>query len=754
MCLCEINLFDIGVEECQIFDEAVPSGLLIQENLMYEEFCKFGQFKVLIENNRFFCLDCPKSVNNNLNCLDCYFNPETWYKQPKCTSDFVKVKNDENYGYLMQIRDEIEFETFLISELFQLMSTPYYQQICSDNQLNQDGNNCKLMNQKHLEKQLYAVCKDYTYYDQNQCIQCPLFCSKCNNNQCLNCVDHTYLYNGLCYECPKQCKECQYNIQSNMVECNQCYEYFGLVQGKCIECGLNCVFCMFWSFFDSYYGIWIEFLRCLQCIDNSKYHISSNGLDCKENQLQNCLHTYQTNDLYYYSSSTYDYRLRKFQNAINGCARCEDHFDVDQSGNCVPSENLIESCLFVYRYGNEETYCLISDYSWSQQNNKCFEIISNCQECILEQWTEKLLCILCQPGYYAHRLFGYCIQCPQELNCRVCSQQQTLFQDGWVYKIRSFYEGVMNAVYVETENTIPKTFRTAGQSQNIADYEVICNICQDGFQLHNNICILNCPNGCLECKIQNNQNICLKCQNDEYGRIQSLVDNKCLSCPSNCKLCTPRTFDQIKHLNPYFNDNKYQNFANRCVNSTGLSTFSYDPDFNFFINCESQQHLCQNVLTVSLLLYCDQEQYNQNLISQSDTQLKKLRFLKTTLFLDDLLNNSFQYFENDWFYSLLNRKQIRKLTIKILTQESQDCYFKNKVQIAQLFRSHVFSLNSVNLEFVGTQNNKFYIFDSVEFHNFTSISFEAINLDFKTSSFIDQQTVKYSIQEFKNSVGE
>ncbi|CAD8194348.1 unnamed protein product [Paramecium pentaurelia] len=755
MCFCEKNLFDVGISECLILNEAVPSGELSQENNTIKDFCKFGQFKVLLQNNTIICLNCPKSINNNLNCLDCYLNPDSWFKQPRCTSDFLQLKNDENYGYLMQKRQEIDFVIYFISETFSLISNPYYSYLCSEQDLILGEIDCQLMDEKHINKQLYAVCKDYSFYDSNSCILCPLFCSMCNKIECIGCINHSYLYNGLCFECPQECKECQYNQNLDIVECNQCYEHFGLVQGNCIECGLNCASCMFWKFYDAYYGKWIQQLRCIQCIDPSKYFLSSNGIDCLENMLQNCLYAYQTNSLFFYYMTTYDYKFKSFLEAISGCARCKEGYDVDEDGKCVPAENLIESCLFVFKISFEEYSCLISDYSWSQQNNQCQEVISNCQECIKESWTLKLLCIQCQPGYYAHRLFGYCIQCPEELNCRICYQQQSLFQDDWVVNIRSFYEGVIDAVYVQTETTLPRTFRTYAQSQNISDYEISCKLCLDGYQLHKNICILKCPQDCLECKIENNQNICIKCQNDQYGKVLSLVDNKCLSCPSNCDLCIPRIPEEIKKINPYFENQKYQNFTNRCVKNSNSQSFAYDPDFGYFINCELKDKLCQNILTINLKLYCDQEQYNNDLEISSQTLKNKFKFLKTTLFLDDFLLNSFQQFENDQFYSLLNIKQIGKLKIRISTQQNQDCFIYNKVTIAQLFRMNVFSLSSVNLEFIGIQDTNFYIFDTLEFHNFSSISFDSINFGFKTSSIINQQTVKFvsilqQTIEFKN----
>ncbi|CAK91842.1 unnamed protein product (macronuclear) [Paramecium tetraurelia] len=743
ICYCENNLFDVGLQECQTFVDAVPSGELNQENYQNEGFCKFGQFKVLLENNTIVCLNCPKSLNGNINCLDCYLNPDLWYKEPRCTSDFIRLKVDENYGYLMQIREEIDFETYFITETFSLISNPYYQKLCSEQDLILEVLDCKLMNQKHLDKEIYAVCKDNSFYTSNTCILCPMFCLRCNKNECIDCINHSYLQNGVCFECPQECKECEYNYDLNIVQCNLCYEYSGLVQGKCIECGLNCVSCMFWKFYDEDYGIWVQQLRCIQCVDPSKYFLSFNGLDCLENMLQNCLYAYQTDDLFFYYMTTYDYKFKSFSDILSGCARCKEGYDVDYKGKCVPSEDANGPCLFIYRNYYDENLCLISDQQGSIQNNQCSEIISNCQKCILESWTYKLLCIQCQPGYYAHRLFGYCIQCPEELNCQVCYQQQTLFQDSWVVNIRSFYEGAIDAVYVQTETTIPKTFRTYAQSQNISDYEVSCELCFDGFQLYNNICIVKCPQDCLECKIENNQNICIRCQNDQYGKVQSLVNNKCLSCPSNCELCIPRSLEEINKLNPYFEDQKYDNFANRCVKSSNQQTFAYYPDYGYFINCETKDTLCQNVLAITLKLYCNQEQYNQDLELSSDTLEKRNTFLKTTLLLDDLLINSFQYFETDWFYSLLNIKQIKILKIIIQTQLKQDCYIKNKVTIAQIFRMHVFSLSSVNLEFIGAQDATFYIFDTLEFHNFTSISFDAINFGFKTSPIIHQQNFKF-----------
>ncbi|CAD8200138.1 unnamed protein product [Paramecium octaurelia] len=743
MCFCENNLFDVGLQECQTFNDAVPSGELNQENYRNEGYCKFGQFQVMLENNTIVCLNCPKSLNGNINCLDCYLYPDLWYKQPRCTTDFIRHKADENYGYLMQLRKEIDFETYFITETFSLISNLYYQYLCSEQDLILGELDCKLMNQKHLDKQIYAVCKDNSFYNSNSCILCPMFCKKCNKNECIDCINHSYLYNGVCFECPQECKECEYNYELNIAQCNLCYESSGLVQGKCIECGLNCASCMFWRFFDVDYGVWVQYLRCIQCVDPSKYFLSFNGLDCLENMLQNCLYAYQTDDLFYFYMTTYDYKFKSFSDVISGCARCKEGYDVDTKGNCVPSENANDPCLFIYRNYYDENQCLISNQQGSIQNNQCSEIISNCQKCILESWTDKLLCIQCQPGYYAHRLFGYCIQCPEELNCQECYQQQTLFQDSWVVNIRSFYEGAIDAVFVQTENTLPKTFRTYAQSQDVSDYEISCEICLDGFQLHNNICIMKCSQDCLECQIENNQNICIRCQNDQYGNVQSLVNNKCLSCPSNCELCIPRNPEEINNLNPYFQDQNYYNFANRCVKSSNQQTFAYNPDYGYFINCETKDNICQNVLAITLKLYCNQEQYNQDLELSSDTLEKRNKFLKTTLLLDNLLINSFQYFETDWFYSLLNIKQIKILKIIIQTYLKQDCFIKNKVIIAQLFRIHVFSLSSVNLEFIGTQDTNFFIFDTLEFHNFTSISFDAINFSFMKSPIIYQQNFKF-----------
>jgi len=47
--------------------------------------------------------------------------------------------------------------------------------------------------------------------------------------------------------------------------------------------------------------------------------------------------------------TTYDYKFKSFSEAISGCARCKEGYDVDKDGKCVPAENLIDSCLFVFR---------------------------------------------------------------------------------------------------------------------------------------------------------------------------------------------------------------------------------------------------------------------------------------------------------------------------------------------------------------------------------------------------------------------
>lgn len=78
------------------------------------------------------------------------------------------------------------------------------------------------------------------------------------------------------------------------------------------------------------YLINTTFLKCLKCVDDYKYYLSLNAIDCIENSIENCLIAFEisTDKI----SNSFDYNFVPYiGDVITKCAKCDLFYCFNES---------------------------------------------------------------------------------------------------------------------------------------------------------------------------------------------------------------------------------------------------------------------------------------------------------------------------------------------------------------------------------------------------------------------------------------
>ncbi|CAD8119965.1 unnamed protein product [Paramecium sonneborni] len=737
-CQCQQGYIDYdGQKFCVKFENRFPS--ISQSFIINEEqtSCQYGYFLVPRSNQ---CVKCPQENKNDLLCVDCLQFPLTWYQQTVCTMDFINQGQQFDSAYQLNFRDYRDYDFYFLDDLNQL-----------NLQQDRKEEKCVLSREKTQGYYIYVSCKPNYYINNNDCQEINSHCLEAQENgNCRVCIDKMYPFNNKCNNCPIHCQTCNFNQIDQEVQCTSCSEKFTLKDKQCQPCGSYCQQCQHYYDNNSKYS----YLKCMKCIDDSKYFLSFDGINCQQNKIENCLYAFQylKSDQKVNTIDQYFELQFNQQNIMTSCARCLDNFIFVLSEQvCLLLKN--SSCVFGYAQqlvqcdskqnnlaysqtkGNvctTQQICLITNSTVLEevqfiQSCTEFSFISQCEICIQGRYSvtdqQNIYdCLNCQNGYYLDKLIGKCFQCPSNLKCFSCYQQHKLAQDNWKVGVRAFYK-----VFIEKDDEHP--FKEYGQSQMQEDYEIKCSQCLSGYQLINNQCIQLCSDSCLLCQFIDEQYYCLKCKFGQNGRRLTLYNNQCIDCQPNCALCRVRSNEEIFNINPLFNNQIYIRYSHQCLKTYTNTHNIYDQQLGMFIKCLNPDSRCYLQYNINLNLYCSQIEYENDRDAIND-QFQRQQFMLENILVDDLISES--------SFKEANEKLITSIKIYIQSKTSQKCIIPEESKIQQIFSQNIFSAINVELEFNFSHEIQFVFQRILEFKNFNSIKINNLRLIPYTSNKLKQ----------------
>ncbi|CAD8127415.1 unnamed protein product [Paramecium sonneborni] len=723
LCICNNGYLEKD-KICLPFTQIYPT--LIFSDIKYDSLdqrCQFGYFLLPTTQN---CIQCPQQSTLDLLCVDCLFNPTTWYLKSICTTDLITQQTSLDQGAYRKIqRNTTEYDLYSINQDNNLQLIQGAQDFC-----NHEDNlqNCFLIPfQLHLSYDLYVICKQNHYFSNHQCTLSNPACIQSNflSSNCLECTKGFYLSRDQqCEQCPNQCITC--NFEDNNLKCLSCPQTYEPVGATCLKCGLNCSICQR----QMNYLINEFFMQCLRCVDQNKYYLSLNGVDCIENTLENCEIAYETTPgNKRINSLDYDF-VPYYGEVTTECAKCHKFYCYNASSKTCELNEFFEceyciitaikyQCLFGPKSFKYDLFDFedIGPISFVEQ---CSGYNHNCYLCMIGQMNQQInyQCIICEDGYFANKLTAQCEPCPQELFCSKCFQQNKKSKDEWKTEIRQYYKVEIDDIFQA------HSFIEYGTSPDNESYEVVCINCISGYEIQNNECIPKCPDNCLECLIMDNKNICVKCPNTIKGRSYSLDNNQCIVCPINCSLCRQRDENEIKLINPIFNSQEFLYTSNQCLKGY---TGAYDKHLGIYVDCPQTQ--CLKRLDINLNLYCDINKFNRALMDL-DQEEQIIQFKQSNILINDLFSSSsFKEFETQQFYLLANQKVIQTISIYIVSQETQLCIINGNKSIQQKFSQNIFSAINVELNIQGNGFTTFSYDKTISIINFKNVKFDGIKLN-------------------------
>ncbi|CAD8116010.1 unnamed protein product [Paramecium sonneborni] len=761
-CQCNYGFLDITDQKICIAFEFEYSSVEQQEGYhISDSYCEFGYFHYPKESDQFQCVKCPQSNFQNILCIDCIYYPLTWYLKPICKYDLNSEKLSPDDAYKYEQRDQFNYDFYLINQDKQIQLNPGFMDFCDI----ESDTNCFKAKYQHLGKDLYVRCKPNYFSENGDCFLTNINCLQASSTgNCLKTKIGMYQRDGYFYQCPLTCLKCENFHDSNTLQCQSCIDGYALDNGNCVSCGNFCSFCQ--KFYDENIGK--DYLKCYKCLDDSKYFLSFDGVNCFKNDILYCQYAFQaqSNDLQINTLDLYFTPRNDWHNIITVCGRCQHSYVlIMETNSCLLQAD--EQCFFSYaeRFNNSTNidiyimiemlmseqyvkeiqgelisvafnpidfnlyvtsiqYCLIRKeydikdrFKIVQFNRQCPIYVENCETCLRQEigLTGIIhVCLLCKQGYYADRLSGKCFLCPTQLNCQYCIQRQKLSKDFWKLNIRAFYQ-----FFINSNND--HSFKAFAQSENKNDYEIICTFCIKGYEIFNDNCIKQCPESCLECKYLNGQNQCIKCYLEFQGRKLSLSENQCIECPQNCALCRIRSKQEILSINPLFNNDKYITNTYQCLKSFDDQEYFFDQQLGSFINCIQFKN-CVKQYLIPINLYCSLEDFQISLNALQNSY-EKSQFKIKNIFLDDLISgSSFKEFENDEFYSQANSNLIKTIILNIVSIKPQICKIKGQATIKQNFSQNIFSNINVELSINFNENTIIEYERTITFLNFNKIT--------------------------------
>ncbi|CAD8120689.1 unnamed protein product [Paramecium sonneborni] len=738
-CKCSLSFIENNYGQCIQLIHFYPNSVQ-QYNSKNQTLSQFGFFPINNMDNETIYLRCPQFNQNQsqkISCIECLSQPQQFAKELKCKSDYIF--NEYNQYELIQ-RNENDIELYIIDEQTSSITLCVgCKQIC-----NRDVNeNCYM----HTLLQVAITCQSQFFYKEGECQACHPNCQTCSDfaicTSCFNLMTLNIKKNE-CLKCPKECTECEYQM--------------GIKQ-KCYPCGNNCLECQFIQ--DSRDGSYYN--RCKICLDNKKYYLSINAIDCIENQDTQCKFAIQFHKSWLMRTSvnTMFYMFEKgdfnSNQIINYCALCDEGYASLLTGQCVRIDSLPvdtfykQYCTQMYQMEKyyalelniQEYICLVYTQEIRQLfsvSNGCDFILQNCAYCFSNT------CLLCYPGYYTQLVSGQCIECPKQLNCYKCEQRSKIWKNGWkvwygmvhfMMKRNIFYDDI---------------FGNESQEQ----LEVVCKTCTIDYEFYQDKCIKKCPDNCELCVKNNGQNQCMKCKMYE-GRPLSLYNGICIDCPRYCQICKPKFNDQLRNTNPYFSNEKVISSTHTCLMlQIGLNyqDYYYNTNFQQFFKL-STTGTDPNSIIFQFNLYCSIDLYNQQLELASDQQL----FLHSNVRIDELVTNNksqsnFGRIENLNLFTYLSIQQIQEVELQFTL--IQDCILNEHSYIFTTLIQNIFFMNIAKIKLLGNGNTLFLKsnfeilnFDSIVIENLIIIPYLIVNIHLQSLSVLSVTIHSVVIQQQK-----
>ncbi|CAD8108038.1 unnamed protein product [Paramecium primaurelia] len=725
-CICQDGYYENDVGICESLVISLPQILrqeveikckLIGYNICNEDQieCTFGYFQ--IQNK---CIQCPHYSEImsivHFTCFNCIISPQEFAKNLTCFQEASTYQYNQEYIYQIRLKNQNEISFYEIS-------------------VGQDQNFELVLCINCVGKQL---CKPGYFYTDNQCINCIEGCQTCLDiNNCDQCYPNYYRdFENKCKSC-QNCASC--TAYRDDIYCVTCEEKQILVIATCLQCGRNCDQC------DDYQ-------YCNFCIGSPQdYYISLDGINCNVCNIDNCIYCFE----YYFNNNQYfttlDIKFSTFNSHFHqinvGCALCSKNYFYNQN------TQQCELQIFDNNYNCEFAIINQSDFSkkcirgsenaFAIQIQKC-PGISFCLECINNYKDNDPFCIICQDGYYSHILTGQCSLCPND--CKSCIQQNKRYRDYWKWDIKAFYKFFLNG-----NNDHP--FEDFASNSSEKEMEIICTSCHIGFIIDQFKCIQDCDKACQKCEIINGKSTCIKCKETSKSLLKSQSkDGICQLCPSNCVACLDRQESEIKKINPYFiltSQNVQQTRICFEISQKTLSNTHYHYDtFTQTVSTCNQNKQCYNRIIFKLNLFCDYSDYFEKMFSQND-----IYFAKTNLPLDRFYDEYYlNFYESQQLYTYLNEIQVKYASYEftLIQGYAEECLMKNNLNIYSTLLQNVFTLQKIDIEFLGKEYpTKLKIDSQINFSNFTSVTFTNIQFNFGENIFTFSDSTLINLYNLK-----
>ncbi|CAD8149864.1 unnamed protein product [Paramecium octaurelia] len=732
-CACQQRYVDKDkVQECQSVTKAFPQIQIQEVELSCQQIgysrcnqddieCKFGYFQY--QNT---CVYCPFNYETNqgtqMTCLDCLVAPKQFSITLTCKMMAITYKQNQDYVFQIKQRNQNDY-------LFYNMVT------------NVDGIRQLKLCQGCIS---YETCKDGYYLKDQECKPCMIGCSTCQNSfECEDCFSNYYKgKNKICLQCGN-CLTC-YTYNDASYFCTSCLDNSIRINNQCSSCGDFCQQCDQSRF-------------CNYCKGSpSQYYLSMDGQNCSQCNIENCIHCfdYILNGGLLQTTLDINFKVYNYnQSQVKvGCALCKENYHYNQNNQKCELKQEDDDCQnAIIQNEDLKKTCLISKISQDAiQVSNCITI-PNCVSCIHNYFDSDSFCIVCQDGYYSALLTGQCIQCGQ--SCKTCIQQNSKYRDYWKWSIKAFYKFVINH-----NNDHP--FENYASTNSESDLNLVCKSCHYGYILYEQQCIKDCDQTCNKCEIINGKATCIQCLETISGFMKSQNENGiCLQCPANCRACMDRSESEIQQVNPYFlltEQNKY--LTRICYEKSQVNNaqekYYQDSLTQTIVVCNKYEQ-CYNKIVIRQNIHCDPKYYNEQRYESGDQYFESKNILIFRFF-------DFRYLkeqESIQLFDYLNDISARQIQFEYTIIQSVDepCQFRDYIEILSSLAQQVFSVQQIDIKFKGksilsTNPINLLVPPQLIISNFTIISFENINFQFKNNQNAQTKNYAFSLNNLKNKM--
>ncbi|CAD8171348.1 unnamed protein product [Paramecium pentaurelia] len=722
--------------------------------------CEYGYF--LFKEK--YCVKCPGfSSEMRFDCMDCLENPTSWVENRQCSYGYEIQNGDSTSGVFQQQNDTQSSLYFIVGSnqqpsnlIDRQVNLPFIVQLCEGCEEfcdDEDDESCNFFedyNNNDVDPQVGVTCLKGYYFENDNCLKCDKYCSKCDGSGCQKCQKGYLLKNShTCQECPYGCLDCDFGFDGISIECYECEqdglgEYYlpSIFLATCETCENGCSKCEYMTYDDTIYPKYLTrdievpfeedvnkyIKRCRQC-RGSKSFINSSGVSCQNCNIDNCKQCYQdlgggttTLDpdfipkegdfdiLCYMCSPGYQLSADKkscttqtdpdcaILNADGTCQLCANGLMFDATttpGTCTTTicSQRILNCIDCFAYEEPD-----ADVTYDENGNP------------IRSQKKQLQCIKCTPGYYPDFFSGKCLRCNS--NCKQCWQNTDSYNLTSINSVYQIYSQTSKSFFLNEDLNDPQ-----------------CTQCYNGYDLYDNEC-QGCGDGCLldqvsMCVFEFDTAYCSQCPAGQRSLINDNSD--CADCPLYCEACRERTKDEINKINPLFNpsNSDFQRFSNLCykimknfdvTKNLYLDTITYMPTA-----CEypGTSKKCYYTSTIDFNLNCNEEESVPDSLDLST--IFKGKSSTATLILKEI-----EKYEN---YLLLNKNAVQEITIQI-NIHGTECRFTKPTQFKTLFQQNVFSLLKLNIHFKSSTSATFYQIGHIQFSNINNLKFENIKFEY------------------------